>query len=333
MWRLHIPVSLSAPLAGGGVSILVGQRCCSTLVAEEAPCTVCALASRVPCADASVAEEQVECLERVLPFGIDVLGFAGDAAALASLAAQSPELKKRELIELVLPGSADRQKPACRVFGAPARRVELVEAEVAFVEARCVLHTDDGTMPLLVSWPGALPMVVDGESDRPLLEPRFSSPNGLELVQTGAPSSTLRIHVVISPSLVSASGLYRTLFRQIRAAVAAGTTRLVELNSHNAHLHYCCRLEPGPAHASVDSSLVTKGELAEVLEVMEDATGTRVSRSDVRALAPLHLPKNPIVASEDKARDAQPSWFSAFSHLLFGLVGLIVAIVVLVRVS
>ncbi|KAG5499177.1 hypothetical protein JIQ42_03989 [Leishmania sp. Namibia] len=327
MWRLYIPSSLSEAPTVGGVSILVGQRSCVSFSANEASCTVCVLAGYVPCDDPSVAEEQIECLEHVLPFGIEVLGFAGDTAALTSLTAQLPDLKRRELVEAVMHNGKGHRQPVCRMLGAPLKKVEAVSSEIAFVEARCALHSYDSSAPLLLSCSNAPPQVVDGESDAPLMERAPSSSSKMELVQTGAVSSTLRIHVVMAPSLTSPRGLYETLFRQLKAASTAGTTRLIELNAHNAHFSYCCRLECG-ADALASTGTVTEDEWAKVLEMMEDATGQGVLRVDVRDARPLLESCQGSAASAAKA--AKKSLAQLRPYLLLGVIVALMAAVALV---
>ncbi|GET89668.1 hypothetical protein, conserved [Leishmania tarentolae] len=326
MWQLHIPTSLPAAPINDGVSILVGQRSCVSSSANEATYTVCVLAGYVQCDDPSVAEEQIESLENVLPFGIEVLGFSGDATALTSLAAALLDLKRKELIEVVVPNRKRHFPPACRMFGEPAKKVEVVESKIAFVEARCALHTYNSTLPLVIVCSNALPQVVDGESHTPLTGSSPSSSSKIELIQTGAVSRTLRIHVVMAPSLMSASGLYKTLFRQLKAAWTSRTMRLIELNSHNAHLSYCCRLECDTD--TLDSTdTVTEDDWAVVLEMMEDATGQRVSRSDVCGIKPISEPCGRSEASTAAATRKLPA---QLPHLLLGLIVLIVAVVVLV---
>ncbi|AIN99407.1 hypothetical protein LPMP_270260 [Leishmania panamensis] len=305
MWRLHIPTSLSEGPTDSGVSILVGQRSYVSF-ANETPCTVCALAGYVQCDDPSVLEEQIECLEHVLPFGIEVLGFAGDTVTLTSLAAQMPDLKRKELIEVVVHSGEGHRRLAYRMFGASAKKVEVVEDEIAFVEVRCALHTYDSPSPLLVSCSNALPQVVDGEGYAPLMERAPAPSSKMELIQTGAVSSTLRFHVVMVPSLLSARGLYETLFRQLKAASTAGTTRLIELNAHNAHLSYCCRLKCR-ADALASRGAITEEEWAVVLEMIEDATGQRVSRGDVRGAKPLHHSGEKSKAPEAKTANNLPA--------------------------
>ncbi|CAJ1989890.1 hypothetical protein conserved [Leishmania donovani] len=328
MWRLHISTSLPAAPTHDGVSILIGQRSCVSSSAHEAPCTVCVLAGYVQCDDPSVAEEQIESLENVLPFGIEVLGFAGGTAALTSLAAELPDLKRKELIEAVVPNGKRHLPPACRMFGAPAKKVEVSESDIAFVEARCALHTYNSTLPLLISCSNALPQVVDGESYAPLTARAPSSSSKIELIQSGVVPNTLRIHVVMVPSLMSASGLYETLFRQLKAAWTSRTTRLIELNSHNAHLSYCCRLECD-ADALDSTDTVTDDEWAVVLEMMEDATGQRVSRGDVRGIKPLFQPCRKSKTSAAEAAKTSPAQLPHF--LLLGLIVVIISVAVLMR--
>lgn len=328
MWRLHISTSLPAAPTDDGVSILVGQRSCVSSSVNEAPCTVCVLAGYVQCDDLSVAEEQIESLENVLPFGIEVLGFAGDTAALTSLAAELPDLKRKEFVEVVVPNGKRNLPPTCRMFGAPAKKVEVSESDITFVEARCALHTCDSTLPLLISCSNALPQVVDGESYAPLTECAPSSSSKIELIQTGAVSSTLRIHVVMVPSLMSASGLYETLFRQLKVAWTSRTTRLIEINSHNAHLSYCCRLECDvDAFDSTDT--ITEDEWAVMLEMMEDATGQRVSRGDVRGIKAFLQPCRKSETSAAEAAKKSPAQLPHF--LLLGLIVVVMAVAVLAR--
>lgn len=285
MWKLHLPRTVwKAQPAGGAVSILVGQRSCIAASPGAALQTVCVLAGLVPCGDCSVAEEQVECLERVLPFGIDVLGFAGDRKSLASLAAAAPELKARSLLQLVH-SEASTANLLCHVLGTPATKVDVVESEAVFVIARCALHTFDSTAPLLVTCPSeaaaAAVRVVDGESCAPLAPQLLTSSSEVEVIQTGAASSAVRLHAVVVPSLTSARSLCETLFRQLKSCAAAGITRLVELNARNTHLLYCCRLE-GRTGAPTSADTVTEDDWTEVREMVEDATGQVVARSDVR---------------------------------------------------
>ncbi|KAG5501379.1 hypothetical protein JKF63_03191 [Porcisia hertigi] len=326
MWRLHIPTSLSDPPANGSVSIIVGQRSCISS-AVAAPRTVCVLAGYVPCDDPSVAEEQMECLERVLPFGIEVLGFAGDMGALKSLATQLSELRKKELVEVIVDNGKGLCQLDCRMFGAPEVKVDVVESEIAFVEARFAFHTYDRTFPLLVSCCNAPPRVVDGEGYTPLTEGASSSPGSLELVQTGAASSTLGIYVVMAPSFMSASGLYETLFRQLRAALRAGTTRLIMLNAHNAHLSYCCRVKRR-ANILANTGDVTEDEWAEVLEMMEDATGEIVSRGDLRGLKPL---SQSAERDETSAAQAVKKSTAYFFFFLVSFLAVPIAALVLMR--
>ncbi|KAG5475260.1 hypothetical protein LSCM1_03371 [Leishmania martiniquensis] len=325
MWQLYIPTSLPEASADSNISILVGQRSCVYSSKEES-CTVCVLAGYVPCNDPSVVEEQIECLKQVLPFGIEVLGLSGDTAALASLAVQVPDLKGKELVEAVMHNGTEHRQPVCRIFGAPQKKVQVVSSEISFVEARFAVHSYDRSAPLLLSCSNAPPHVVDGESGAPLMEHAPSASSRIELVQTGAVPSTLRIHVVVAPSLTSARGLYETLFRQLKAASKARTTRLIELNAHNAHLSYCCRLECR-ADAPAGTDTFTEDEWMEVLEMMEDATGQRVLRGDVRSVKPLLKSCQESGASATKAAKKSPAQLPLY--LLLGVVVVLMAVVLM----
>ena len=284
MRHVHICPSLEKVRASVGSSILVGQRCLlstSSAAARTASCTAYVVAECVLCEDASVVEEQVECLERVLPFGIDVLGVSGNAAAVAELTAQLYDVASKDWICVVGEDGPGKSRSAY-LLGSPSTKVEVVETDVSFVEVCVALHSREQFLPLLVSSPGGSSAVIDGESDDPINEcvPLFSS--GAHVVQLGAAATTLRIHLVLAPAFISAQGIYRALRRQIDAAVAAGTTRLVEVQAHNAHISYCCRIQPSGAAADVELSPEV---LKEVLEMIEDATGAAAQRCDVRGYA------------------------------------------------
>ncbi|KPI86794.1 hypothetical protein ABL78_4118 [Leptomonas seymouri] len=280
MRRLYLSKSTEKIRASIGPSILVGQRSLLSVSSSvgAALYTVYVVAECVPCEGASVLEEQVECLERVLPFGVEVLGVSGSASEVADLVAQLHNFESKELVSVVHGDGHDKSR-SCHLVSTPSNGVAVAESEVAFVEVRLALHSCETHLPFLVSSQGGSHTVVDGEGCLPLQKCVPFCTTGAQLAQLGAAASTLRIHVVLDPAFVSAKGLYDILRRQINDAIAAGTTRLVEVQSHNAHISYCCRVE---SDAASDTKELSSETLQEVFEMIEDATGAAVQHSDMR---------------------------------------------------
>lgn len=306
MKRLFLSPSVEVALVSAGPSILVGQQCSlsssssSSSAASADSYTAYVVAECVPCEDTSVVAEQVECLERVLPFGIDVLGVAGTASEAAEMAALLQGNGANVDLVRVVRSPSTNVLPSCSALHVPSSKVEVVRSAVTFVELRVALHSCEDNLPLLVcSACGADATIVDGESGSALADEAPSVLSGGQLVQLGAAHSTLRLHVVIDPLRVSAQGLYDVLRRQISAAVAAGTTRLVEVQSHNAHVSYCCRVEDAAAGAE---SEVTAEVLAEVFEMIEDATGVAAHRSDVRGGGSVAAVQGAVKRTDEKMK-------------------------------
>ncbi|KPA73517.1 hypothetical protein ABB37_09830 [Leptomonas pyrrhocoris] len=305
MRRLYLSQPTESTRVDVGPSILVGQRSLvSFSVSVDAePDAAYVVAECVPCEDANVVEEQMECLERVLPFGIEVLGVSGSASEVADLVAQLHDVASKELVSVVH-GDGHGKPPSCCLVSAPFNAVEVVVSNVSFVEVRCALHSCEHLLPLLVSPQGGLPTVIDGESYLPLQNCVPSLTTGAKLVQLGVTTSTLRIHVVLAPAFVSAKGLYGILKRQIVDAVSAGTTRLVEVQSHNAHISYCCRVEPAGAAEASDFS---PQPLDEVFEMIEDATGAAAKHSDMRGCIPVASDKRNSAGLSGGAAPSTPT--------------------------
>jgi hypothetical protein len=95
--------------------------------------------------------------------------------------------------------------------------------------------------------------------------------------------------------------MHDILWRQINAAFAASTTRLVEVQSHNTHISYCCRVEAGTKAEGTDLSAET---LEEVFEMIEDATGAAAKRNDVRGCLSIAPAKQTAPAPKSDATSA-----------------------------
>lgn len=285
MSRVYLSHAAAKASSSAGAALLVGQRCIASASPSitSPPAAVIVVAECVPCEDAGVVDEQLECLERVLPFGIEVVGVSGSASEVTALAAHLQQDKAKEWVAVVR-ADGPNKRGACHILGTPSRKVEVAEGEAAFVEVRFALHSCEQHLPLLLTPARGGPSVLlDGESTAALRDAAPSLESGAQFVQLGVSPTTLRVHVVLAPAFVSARGVYDILQRQMSSAVAAGTTRLVEVQSHNTHISYCCRMEPDAA--AQDAELPAHA-LEEVFELIEDATGAAPKRSDVKGGTP-----------------------------------------------
>lgn len=337
MLFVRLASSFVVPETPTGVSIIVGQVSSTLLPTTSEIATHYVLAESYVCSSIDVIVEQMECLERVLPFGIQVLGLAGSPAGVRTARALLKESSSQMQTLMALESTIDENEPLkAYLLTSMMTKIRIMREEVQFVQLPCELHTLQPAFPFLLSTSGRPAQLVESCSTLPLFERQCRDAMPIELVQLGSNSGRIPLKVVVCLPYMSGRSLFDVLTAQLRRCVNAGETQMIELRSYNAHLSYCCQLKRDTV---ISSGKWSGALLQEIEDMIEDATGRQIDAFSNLIDAPL------IMEKYDKYAPAQTSpkkkaalvsfvrWKGNdprnMTYLLFGLLILIVGMIVL----
>nr|CCD16056.1 unnamed protein product [Trypanosoma congolense IL3000] len=270
-----------------GTSILVGQRS-SYGSSENLERTVHTVLETVPCEELEVISEQMDCLEQILPCGIELLGLVqeGDEVQQTSkLRSFLTDRLKDNLIVLFV--SSDRATKRCALLQTNEEvALEVLDTVIPFITLPCYLFSPLSTMPIILRRGGSDSgdgVLIDLTSTRLLQNTAIWRSEDINATQLGGRNDCrdlVCVNITFAPLYSCGADIYKWLLHFVQITGSQLHARVLRVQSLRSPL-----LTYQLIYSSTDTGgdNPSKKQLKQLGELMEDGSGEKLIPSQIVA--------------------------------------------------